>query len=509
VICDAAKYRGHRGGPWITRWPGHELFHPKIALLVFKQATILLAGSANLTPTAHRDQIEVMGRQVWNRRGLPKPLRPLCRRIGGKMAEQLLKLPPLRSSAFHCSLDGRLAGLFPSHQVDEITIVSPFYDRNESGDPDDFAFVEEVARELSPMCINIVLPAQRHGRTIRLRFPASLARRWAKRLRLFGIFPENHDGRNLHAKLLALHYGGRVKVLYGSANATRAGMFGGNVEAGWWATLGRGELRKWLNQENLLKYPLAHKECEFVASTVSLEHCSCPLISVSLESAKQLKLTWRSKEASRCVRLAYETKPLRVDGDQVRSFRLRRDWHVTVVEGGAHRWCVPIEVADEMAGLRSNHLYTADPEALLASMTGLPENDEGGSPEQEPSMNVSTTPPAQPLSMALFERVRTLTDSMSAARDALNGGNHGRYLATLRLLLWIAGAHDPTCAGLPDEEVVWRYWVRAEVAQVIRHVTDSAARQRAAHASRMLLRIAGVAPHLRKVCQAIRKEMTR
>ena len=48
VVCDARMYTGHHLGPWVTTWP-RSVFHPKLALLVFRDATLLMAGSGNLT----------------------------------------------------------------------------------------------------------------------------------------------------------------------------------------------------------------------------------------------------------------------------------------------------------------------------------------------------------------------------------------------------------------------------------------------------------------------------
>ena len=319
---------------------------------------------------AAKSGIEQVCRSLWAR---------CVSALGGKFAEALLKLPPLGTKFFHCSIEAPFRGLFGAGRAEEITVVSPFYDRNESGEPDDLAFIDDLARSLSPKRINIVLPVQGVRRRLRIRLPLGFVRRWADRLRLYGVDPEEHEGRNLHAKLLAIHHStGTVRAFFGSANATNAGMSGANVEAGWWTSMGTSEFRQWMNQERLLGKRLDVAQCEFVAPPIAEPHISCPLVSAAAGSDQNsLELTWRTTTMGQGVRLEYEGRRLPVEGDRVQPFRIHRDWYVCVVESRKrHRWYVPIEVTHEVAGLRQYCRYENDPEALLASLTAVPDFEE-------------------------------------------------------------------------------------------------------------------------------------
>jgi hypothetical protein len=489
-------------------WPGRQLFHPKLVLLVFRSQTVLLAGSANLTSRAHVDQIEAIGRQSWQRQGLPTALRPLLKTIGGKMAEQMLTLPSLHSRSFHTSLSKPFSALLPSRSPDEITIVSPFYDRVEGADPDDFGFVAELASH-SPECnLAIILPTEKEDGVTSLRFHRKLARQWGDRAKFYGIDPRDYGGRMLHAKLLALRYGDSVNVLFGSANATRAGMSGANVEADWFVRLSRAEFRKWLNQQSLLSHPLNINKCQFLSPPTRPEHHACPLLAATfLSEDLAMQLAWRNGFPKTGVRIEYGGRSLSFKNNSIRPFRIGLDWYLTVHEGH-RRWSVPIEVLGEVAGVRSDQLYAEDPAQLLASITSLPLADDDENEDGKFKEKNSRAGSSLPLVSSMFDRVRQLTESLAGARHWLQTPGSGPHLATLALLLRIANAHDPWASGIDETEAVWRYWVRAEIAREVRHSRGGRERARASRRLSTLLRVSWRQPRLANAYRAIRKEIS-
>ena len=513
VVCDRQHYRGHSGGPWVKTWPGQELFHPKVALLVFDKATVLFAGSANLTRRGHNDQIELMAMETWERQGLPAAMKPICSRIGGMLAQELLRLPIIPSRRFVCSLTGPFENRLTKSRADELTVVSPFYDRQESAEAPDLSFIDALAERLHPTTITVVAPVLETGhvparvkQTVQL--PSAFVRRWKRQLVLYGVNPDDRSGRALHAKVLAVRRGKRLEILVGSANATCAGMRGANVEAGWFACMEQATFRTWLKKGGLLDNRLDPTKIRCVLPRVQLRDDGCPVASAILDEATEvLTVSWR-RQASSAVSLSYEGRKLRAAGNRIAGFRINNAWYLTVKSRNAVRaWQVPIEVDGEIPGPRTGLTYSVDdPDAMLGSLTGLPDlgEDEGAVARATGGKGGTVD---EPTSLRLYERIRRLTDFTAAARGALSGDSRSRLLATLSLLIRTARAHDPFASGIDDSERSWRYWVRAEVFRTMRHAPDSRERRRARKAVRRLLVIGRASGPLRKSLQAIHKEL--
>jgi hypothetical protein len=332
VVCDSRSYRGHRLGPWVTTWPGTELFHPKLALLVFREATILFAGSGNLTDAGQYCQIEVLGRQSWDRPGLPEGLVPLVSRLGGPLSNSLLKLGRLRSRSFACSLGTNFAKRLKRGRVDELLVVSPFFDARESNEPDDLGFVADLIKDRAPTTVSLVVPVEestskKHAPKVQI--DPKILRTIGKPLRLYGMDP-NDGGRRLHAKLLALYRKDRVRLLFGSANATMAGMTRKNVEAGWFVEFTRSEVRRWLRAQKLFDHPLNPNAVQLARPSLeSTMARRSPLRCARLDQVEEtLTLVWHSDMDAARTEVIYENKTLRPRQNIVRGFRLGHDWFV-------------------------------------------------------------------------------------------------------------------------------------------------------------------------------------
>jgi hypothetical protein len=512
VICDSQNYRGHRDGPWVKTWPGQELFHPKVTLLVFNEATVLFAGSANLTRRGQNEQLELMGMETWERSGLPSAMKSMCRQIGGRLAHELLKLPELSSKRFVCSLDDPFENMFGEFRADEVTIVSPFYDRAESAEALDLSFVNVLAERLKPTRITVVAPVLENGQGEQaVQLPSTFVKRWKGKLDLYGVSPDDHRGRALHAKVLAVRRGEKVLLLLGSANATHAGMCGQNVEAGWSGRIDRSQLRTWLKDGGLLKSKLEPATIRCVMPPVQPRHAACPVVSAVLDEASEvLNLTWKRGDRS-AVLLLYEKQALRLVGNRVAKFRIQKEWHLTVKSQDAKRvWQVPIEVEGEIPGPRTGLSYsTDDPEGLLGSLTSVP-NIGADDFERHGIVNGRHTP-STPVTLGLYDKVRRLSEFMAAVHEALRGPSESRALATLALLVRTARAHDPRAINLDDHESAWRFWVRAEVSRTLRHAPDNSetrqARKQARKAVNRLLRTEWAPAILRRSLETIRKEI--
>ena len=470
VVCDARSYRGHRLGPWVTKWPGMELFHPKLALLVFREATLLFAGSGNLTDAGQYCQIEILGKESWDRAGLPEGMVPLVSRLDGTFSRALLRLDRLRSRSFACSLGANFAKRLNRGRVDEVLVVSPFFDARESEEPDDLGFVADLVRKRAPTTVRLVLPVE--GTTAKDRAPAvqvdpRVLRAIGKPLRLYGVDPID-GGRRLHAKLVALYRKERVRVFFGSANATRAGMTRKNVETGWFVDATRSEVGRWISGQGLF-------DCELNPNHVRLERPSrkpmslrSPLQCARLDQVEDtLTLVWRSRGDDARTEVRYEAQVLRPQQNVVSEFRLGRDWFVRTRTAGERLFSfAPIEIVRELPGARRGEDGSdTSGESLLERLAAAPDVDTpvfSGHRRRSQEGIGQETATEQPL----YERVRKLAGAMTSAGQQLEEEPPQR-LATVALLVRIARAHDPALVGLAQREALWRYWVRVEVARVI------------------------------------------
>ena len=310
VVSDARMYKGHRLGPWVTTWPGTELFHPKIALLVFKNATLLFAGSANLTHAGQYEQIEVMGKEKWDRPGLPDGIVPLLSKLNGPFPQALLRLKRLQSKAFACSLSYSFSKRLQRGFPDEIVVVSPFFDSRESAEVDDLGFLTDLVNYHKPNTVKLIVPVE-HGtakkRNPKVQIKSEIIESLKSTLQLYGVDPYE-TGRPLHAKLVALCRGNKVRLLFGSANATKAGMERKNIEAGWFVETTRQELLRWLRTQGLFKLQLnPEKVCPMEVIHKTTASLRSPLRTARLDEVKRtLTLTWHQPHKVSTTSIFYE-----------------------------------------------------------------------------------------------------------------------------------------------------------------------------------------------------------
>ena len=514
VVCDARMYTGHHLGPWVTTWPRSELFHPKVALLVFRDATLLMAGSANLTHAGQYQQIEILGKEMWDRRGLPGGLAPLVSRLEGPLPRELLRLPRLRSKAFACSLEGSFAKRLKRGRVSEIVVASPFFDTRESAEPDDLGFVADLVKHHRPDAVQLVVPVEpgtAKDRKPRVQVDLRVLDGIGGRLRLYGIDAAD-AGRPLHAKLLALCRSGRVRLLFGSANATMAGMNRRNVEAGWFVETSRLDLMRWLRRQGLFELPLDPKAVRLAVKTPRPQVAArSPLQCARLDEVEEkLTLVWRSPDNAAATRVLYEGEPLRPKGDVVHDFHLGRAWFVrTRVAGQSRLSYAPIEIERELPGARrAPREGEASAESLLDRLVAAPDIElpNASVPRRGPSRRPSGQPRSE--DEPLFERVRRLAGAMAMARRHLKGELPQR-LATLALLLRIARAHDPMQKRIDSRTALWRYWVRAEVAGILADAPRSRALAEARQAVDRLLDPGCIPVEIRVTARLIRRGVAR
>lgn len=503
LVCDGRFYRGHSSGSWLKCWPGTELFHPKIALLVFENRTILFAGSGNLTPCGQEQNLEIIGETRWSKKGVPASLVSLLKRVGGPLAKDLLKLKPLPGGALRTSLDSPIGEALNWERADEAWIVSPFFDASESAAPDDLSFVPQLLAGLKqkPKVLHLAVPIlgrrlDKAGKAVAkvplvkgvlgdirkgLCGPAQGGARGGKLL-VWGA----HEDRYLHAKVVALRQGDRVLVVAGSANATSAGMSrangtaaGGNVEASWRLETTAKEFKAWFEAvgpwEELEKFDLL---AQLPKPTPAV---SSPLQAVELDRVRSvLRLSWREGTKTPRPAIRYGKATLKVKRDEVRDFRIGKDWFVEVA-ASAEEWLpVPIEASSDLPRAHTQGGEASlSPEDALAQLGGPgfppPVEEDGGPSRRTKGKRVKGA--KGPIvadhsdESDLFARLQQLASNVAAAREALETSAR---IPTAEAILRAARLHDPAAKDLshtsPEvllREQLWRYWVRLEMARLL------------------------------------------
>ncbi len=511
VVSDARSYSGHRLGPWVTTWPGTELFHPKLALLVFHETTLLFAGSGNLTNAGQYCQIEVLGKETWDRRGLPSGLVPLVSRLDGPLPRALLKLDRLGSRSFACSLETNFAKRLKRGRIDELLIVSPYFDAHESGEPDDLRFLADLLKDRAPRTVRVVIPVEEStskNHASKVQIDPKILGAIGKPLRLYGVDP-NCGGRRLHAKLIALYRKDRVRLLFGSANATTSGMTRKNVEAGWFVDSTRSEIEQWFRGQKLFDCRLDPNAVQFERPSQKLAMgLRSPLRCARLDQVEEtLTLVWHSDADAASTEVIYEGKQLRPRQNIVCEFRLGIDWFVRTRTARQHRFSfAPIEITRELSGARR----LEDPSdtsagSLLDRLVAAPEIEtrlSTGTRRRASARENQSITPEQPL----HDRIRKLAAAMALARRQLQDELPQR-MATLALLVRIARAHDPCEAGIPHREALWRYWVRVEIARVIASTRRTTATVEARRRLKDLLATDGLPMGIRKTAWMVRSKV--
>jgi hypothetical protein len=262
ILMDGREYDTLLDGP-PARWPRkanvryllrpmrpHARFHPKLYLLTSTDRALLAVGSANLSRAGMTRNAELMGvfRYVrgkdeqdapvfaaacefvstlvnrWPSPAVESNLGELLAEVPWAGAETLATPPRVRliHDLDRPLLDQICEGI--SGSIDELLVVSPYFD------PEPHLLNECIAR-LRPR--SLAIHTQNALTTMTeawVRHPA-LQKQGALR---FCTWQDADHVQNLHAKAIALVYGDHVRVAYGSANFTRAGLrstpLNGNVE---------------------------------------------------------------------------------------------------------------------------------------------------------------------------------------------------------------------------------------------------------------------------------------
>ena len=304
-----------------------------------------------------------------------------------------------------------------------------------------------------------------------------ILRAFGPSLQLYGIDPAEHDHRMLHAKLLALCRKERARLIFGSANATTAGMTRKNVEAGWFVECARSELMRWLNGQKLFSRRLNPNAVQLGGPLrKSLRSIRSTLQCARLDEVEEtLTLVWRSRVNVVGTSVIYEGKPLRLKNNVVHDFHLGRDWYVKTRVPAQNRFSfAPIEIARELPGARHAEQST-DPsaESLIDRLVAAPELDPPFLTETR--RHVRGTARQLPYEdQPLYERIRKLAGAMATARQHLEEKEElPQCMATLALLIRIAKAADPANSRLSLQGALWQYWVRVEIARVLADVPRS------------------------------------
>lgn len=264
VVMDGGQYDGLISGP-STRWPKkanvryllHPVrpqgrFHPKLYLFASRERALLAVGSANLTRPGITRNAELMGVFEFER-GKQEKHAPLFRAAAAFLWEleerwhsaafrsnlgELLANAPWLGAAADADADAttlrflhnlrtplleQIVQGVPS-AVDHIKAVSPYFDDT----PDLLDHLQDVLR---PRAVTLYT---QNGLT-------TMTQAWVGHAALcppgglrFCTWRDGDYAQNLHGKAIALQYGDRVRLAYGSANFTRAGLrstpTNGNVE---------------------------------------------------------------------------------------------------------------------------------------------------------------------------------------------------------------------------------------------------------------------------------------
>lgn len=467
VVVDSREYPGGAGGNWVRSWPGLQLFHPKIVLLVFKSATILWAGSGNLTASGQEENLEVCGRFEWDEAGLPEALAPLVRKVSGVVCERLAELGALSGGDFHLGFDRKLRSQLPlGRSCSEVVCMSPFFDVFDG----ERGFLRDVIRRTRPDLLRLYLPANMLGSELRVLADRRLVKDLARHVRTIQIYPVVEQP--LHAKLLAFRRGEETTVFLGSANATHAAWSGGNVECIWRTRTSHTALRQFLPQISAVP----HRELRFSKPQVEPHPLPCPVLRAQYSRRKRKLVLEFAEGKQKAVTVRYLDRRLRVRGSVVFPFVLAGEWEV-VVRSGQHSWTVPIECVEAFAGLPAAHEEgSLSPDQILSLLSGAPlplsSNGSFGSSTfrgggwRDVDMRTGVHD--------WFERARHLSTQMHSARRKLDTAE-ASFLpaerdAVLDVLERVFDSHDPHQRGLRPQERAWRYWVRVEVVDVLRGV---------------------------------------
>ena len=256
VILDGDNFHGQGCGYDVCKYPGNNLWHPKVIALMLcnkkskLSKTALFIGSGNLTPSGWEKNLEVFS--YFESGGWVLP---------GAIKRWLFPLQSLGSNtkfgAWYSANHSRNAPSRTNNQIiassetasiweqwswsgswTRAHIIAPFTDQaeDEANQEDSGYFSNLVGHAYSKTAsLNVYLQGAPNGRVFG-NWSTFAALQDKVRIKVFRVGGE--DSRPLHAKLHAVYTGGTWQILGGSPNATTAAMLrkwtqSGNVELAW------------------------------------------------------------------------------------------------------------------------------------------------------------------------------------------------------------------------------------------------------------------------------------
>jgi hypothetical protein len=498
VICDRKMYREHTPSERyrVHLYPGPELFHPKLLLVLLEQEVIWISGSGNLTRAGYRSNREIALIHEPGDRTLPKSLRRLLAKLPSDAARTIRESTTdaehasLQFGRFTTSLDGPIGPAFLSRcprDVREVHLLAPFFEQAATADPIDDGWLGTLRNRFPKAKYRFYLPRlSNDGRKLSVQGDRALFEQFARdlgnddQLRFFPILP---DPGPLHGKLVAIVYrSGRVRrarILLGSPNPSRRALLPPrrNIEIAWIADISGSRLDSFLDHLNAgegrrlstLRFEPPNRTSEQVWSALSR---------VVFDPAKRaLSLTWIDAHDRNDTSVYYGKRRLAIDSDnQIHVFQLDAEHGALttlpkmpkrkgprVVPGHC-----PIEVplVDQMMigtfdpAMTAEHwlsLLGSDPSNELARNGPL---RSGGSQQRSPRNSELFAPSVQ---------VRNLASRLRYALQRLRSPfwSDAERDFTLHILEGIYQSHEPSGPNLTMEQRIWRGWVRAELVQFV------------------------------------------
>ena len=509
VMCDYRHYRSHAGTYNVHCWPGPNLFHPKLLMLLFSDRVVWLEGSQNLTRSGYAANQELVSLHVTTKDRLPHGVHALVGRLAQQPIEAARAVADVTTRArlqsanrSLTSLDGEiLRGLLDRvRAASDVYLVAPFFDRREQAGPSiESAALKRLADHYPAAKFWVYLPqvVSAEGRQALQASQRTFAevfgpRAPMRRLALCGVPSDRHP---LHAKLLAVRHGPRdatVTVLTGSPNITEKALLkkgtGGNVE------LARELTLKWSQFEPLLA-PLAGRfkkieDCHFEPPAFERTSGWHAVESATYHPVQgTLKIRWCRPDVARATRIEYAGRALSIPADgRCAAFVMRpnelRLETICRADPALRSWCpivIPFESRIALGSLPDR--TDPPPEWWLAQLGALPLSSTGGE-----AGSAAGSPRAEAAAgrYPLAVRIRDLANRMRYVQGVITESGFAeepRVNSHLALLEKIFAAHDPEQTG-DLQERTWRMWVRLELTQLLLQ----AARARKRRALRALAR---------------------
>jgi hypothetical protein len=175
VICDRALYRGHALDRRfrVHLYPGNELFHAKLLILLLGEEIIWISGSGNLTRAGYCSNREIALLNSPGNCVLPAALRRALAKLPGDAARVIRNgtsdgpRAPLWRGRFHSSLDAPIGPRFLSRAprgVAEVHILAPFFEQAADVETIDEGWLDTLRRRFPSADYHIYLPQLESGR---------------------------------------------------------------------------------------------------------------------------------------------------------------------------------------------------------------------------------------------------------------------------------------------------------------------------------------------------------